>query len=105
MIIFMIGLKKSLLKPEYLLDNNKYNYNGKKNGFENNEFFNFNINMIEQNKKLINGNESNNIIERINTNQAILDGDIPLIKDKNINNLNNNNNIMQINDKKNCIIF
>ena len=61
--------------------------------------------MIEQNKKLINGNESNNIIERINTNQAILDGDIPLIKDKNINNLNNNNNIMQINDKKNCIIF
>jgi hypothetical protein len=61
--------------------------------------------MIEQNKKLINGNESNNIIERINTNQAILDGDIPLIKDKNINNLNNNNNIMQNNDKKNCIIF
>ncbi len=61
--------------------------------------------MIEQNKKLINGNEINNKIERLNTNQAILDGDIPLIKEKNINNVNNNNNIMENNDKKNCIIF
>ena len=60
--------------------------------------------MIEQNKKLINGNETNNKIERLNTNQAILEAEIPVIKEKNINNVNNNN-IMQNNDKKNCIIF
>ena len=96
--------EKPVIKPEYLLENNKYNYNGKKDGFENNEFFNFNINMIEQNKKLINGNETNNKIERLNTNQAILEAEIPVLKEKNNNNVNNNN-IMQNNDKKNCIIF
>jgi serine/threonine protein kinase len=94
--------EKPIIKPEYLLDNNKYDSNEKKED-DKKEFFNFNINMIEQNKKNKNGNEINTI-ERLNTNKAILNADIPNLKEKNLNNIYNNNEIPD-NDKKNCIIF